>query len=118
MVICNDIRTLNLIALLPPGIHSSKTFMTVQRPDQRNAFRPFWYIQMSPRSHHRWPPKALSISRRSRRLLVLLELQQQFPEALLARAGAAAPRTLAAQVDQLGDALPAGAAGGRVLSRR
>ena len=58
-----------------------------------------------------------SNARRARRPLVLLQARQQLAEALLARARPAALGALAAQVDQLGDALPAGAAGARVLAR-
>ena len=51
------------------------------------------------------------------RLLVLPQTPQQLPEALLLAARRAALGPLAAQVDQLCDALPAGAAAARVLAR-
>ena len=54
---------------------------------------------------------------RARRVLVLPQARQQLAEALLLGAGGAAARALAAQVDELGDALPAGAAAARVLAR-
>jgi hypothetical protein len=53
-------------------------------------------------------------------MLVLAQAQQQLAEALLARAGRAAARALAAEVDEARHALPArGAAGsgGRVVAR-
>lgn len=51
----------------------------------------------------------------SRRILILLQIHQHLAESLLARAARAAAAALARDVNQLGDALPAGAAGGGIF---
>lgn len=52
----------------------------------------------------------------ARRTLVLSQIKQQFTESLLARAASTTPSALAGNIDQLGNALPAGAACGGVLT--
>lgn len=59
-----------------------------------------------------------SISSRSRCLFILLQTDQQFPELLFARSARAPSRSLPAQIHQLGDALPACAAGRSILPAR
>lgn len=56
------------------------------------------------------------ITTRSRCLRISLQPHQQFPELLLPRTCRASPRPLAAQIDQLGNPLPTGAARARVFA--
>lgn len=58
----------------------------------------------------------LLVALRARRLLVLAQAHQQLAEALLAGPSGAALGALARDVDDLGDALPAGAARGHVVA--
>lgn len=56
------------------------------------------------------------ITTRSRCLRISLQPDQQFPELLLPRTCRASPRPLPAQIDQLGNPLPTGAARARVFA--
>lgn len=77
-----------------------------------NAF--LWDIALPP-SHAHFPLSTL-IPLRSRRLLILPQPRQNLPKPLLPRPTRPTLHALPAQIHQLGNPLPAGAAGGGVFA--
>lgn len=82
--------------------------------DQRLLLHPGYATLAVPKSNINKPH--LSQPSHARGTLVILQTDQQFPKFLLGTAISAASLTLARQINQLCDSLPAGATRGGVLS--